>query len=115
MLRLTALLTSLLITGLAHAADEKPATPPPVKPGWTVLPDEVPDGKVDELVNEDDHVRVEELRVRGQTKRIKVHFKNKLIPDYEILISDAKFEPPRGLRGDGAGDRGTRVWSLLDY
>ncbi len=100
---------------MAQAAD-KPAELPPVKPGWTVLPDEVPDGKVEELVNEDDHIRVDELRVRGQTRKIKVHFKNGVIPDYEILVSDAKYVPPsRSDRGGSDGPHGTRVWSLFDY
>lgn len=114
-------LASLLLTAgaCAHAADAKPAAPPPIKPGWTLLPDEVPDAKVEEIVNEDDSVRIEELRVRGETKQVKVRLKGSVMPDYEILISDAKYGLVPGLASvniDGRrGTVGTRVWRVLDF
>ena len=115
MLRTTTLLCTLLLVGTGvHAADEKPAQLPPVKPGWTVLPDEVPDAKVEEIVLEDDNTRIEELRVRGQTQKVKVHKKNSRAPDYEIIMGDAGHD----WTYEAGGTRfsiGQRVWRLFDY
>jgi len=117
MLRPTLILSALLLAGVcAHAADPKPATLPPVKPGWTLLPDEVPDAKVEEIVNEDDRTRIEELRVRGETRKVVVKLKNSVMPDYEILLSDSQYDLRPGLsHGVRRGMTGTRVWRVLDF
>lgn len=122
MLRTTLLSCALLLTGgLAHAADKADAAAklPPVKPGWTLLPDEVPEAKVERIVNEDDGTRIEELRVRGQVQKVTVHLKNSIFPDYEIQMSAAdhelpvsKFVVPTGTSG---GTVGKRVWRVLDF
>jgi hypothetical protein len=112
MLRPTLLLSALLLAGLAQAADKPEA--PPVKPGWTVLPDEVPDGKVDQRVIEDDNTRIEELRVRGETRKITVHPKNSKAPAYEIIVGDATHDlsPGANTTRDTVGKR---VWRVLDF
>jgi len=115
MLRPTLLLCTLLFVGVSsQAADDKPATLPPVKPGWTVLPDEVPDGKVEELVNEDESTREDDLRVRGETKKVTVHKKTIHVPDYEIVMGDGGHD----LTYSAASTRysiGKRVWRLFDF
>jgi hypothetical protein len=92
------------------------AEPPGVKPGWTLLPDQVAEAKIEEIVTEDDRARIEELRVRGEVKRVMVRLKNSVMPDYEILLSDAQYELRPGLsHGVRRGVTGTRVWRVLDF
>ena len=65
---------------------------------------------VQKLVTEDDGVRIEELRVRGQTQRIVVHSKLGPSRPYEIL--------PAGQGRDLSQDKraiGQRVWSVLSF
>ena len=65
--------------------------------------------RVQRLVAEDDHVRIEELRVRGQTERIVVRLKDGGRA-YEIL-------PANGGRDLSQDKRaiGQRVWSVLSF
>jgi len=76
------------------AAQEAEATPPPARP----------EPKVEHLVAEDDGVRIEELRVRGQTQRIVVTPK-KGGTRYEILPADDK----------NRAAAGQRVWHVLNF
>jgi len=122
MLRSTLLLSSLLCLGLTAQAADKPAAPPPVKPGWTLLPDEVAEAKTEKTekttVSEDDSTRIEETRVRGQVKTVKVHLKNSVFPDYEIQMSDAGYELPGSKIvpvSTGSGTTGKRFWRVLDF
>jgi hypothetical protein len=65
---------------------------------------------VQRLVTEDDGVRIEELRVRGQTQRIVVHSKLGNARPYEIL--------PAGQGRDLSQDKraiGQRVWSVFSF
>jgi hypothetical protein len=75
------------------AAQEAEATPPAR-----------PEPKVEHLVAEDDGVRIEELRVRGQTQRIVVTPK-KGGTRYEILPADDK----------NRAAAGQRVWHVLNF
>lgn len=104
---------ALLISTCVHAAD-KPAELPPVKPGWTVLPDITSEPKVEQKVFEDDGSRIEELRVRGATQKVTVHPKNSKAPSYEILVGDASHELSPGA-GSTRGVIGKRVWRVLDF
>jgi len=117
-MRCLPLLILAALPAFAHAqAAEKPAVLPPPKEGWTVL--EQPDlpgiePKIEHLVMEDRNARIEELRVRGESKRVKVHPKLIPLPDYEIVVGDATREPvagPNGLHGI----IGQRVWELMTF
>ena len=69
-----------------------------------------PEPAVQRSVQEDDHVRLEELRVRGVNQRLVVQPKAASAPAYEILPAD----PGR----DAAQDRrsaGQRVWRLFSF
>ncbi len=74
----------------------------------------VAEPNVQRTVIEDDGNRVEELRVRGQTRTIVVTTKGPLATTYEIHIGD----PSRDL-SDAAGSRrgatGQRMWRLLSF
>ena len=65
---------------------------------------------VQRTVVEDDGMRVEELRVRGQTQRIVVHIKGGGANSYEIL----PIAPGRDLSQDRRAT-GQRVWSVLSF
>jgi hypothetical protein len=69
-----------------------------------------PEPVVRQQVLEDDGVRIEELRVRGQTQRLVVQSKSPGVAAYEIVPA----EPGR----DSAQDRragGQRVWRLFSF
>jgi hypothetical protein len=69
-----------------------------------------PEPAVQRTVQEDDNVRIEELRVRGINQRLVVQPKAASAPAYEILPQD----PGR----DAAQDRrsaGQRVWRLFAF
>jgi hypothetical protein len=74
----------------------------------------VAEPNVQRTVIEDDSNRIEELRVRGQTRSIVVTTKGVLGGSYEIHMG----EPSRDL-SDAAGSRrgatGQRVWRLMSF
>lgn len=114
------LLLALSLAGTAQviqaAEQPKPAEAklPPVKPGWTVLIEEPGEPEVREIVLEDDHTRIEELRVRGQTRRATVQPKSPKAPAYEILLGDGSQDLSPGA-SSGRGAIGKRVWRVLDF
>jgi len=73
-----------------------------------------PDAKVERTVIEDDAVRVEELRERGQTRQVTVQNKGSKAPAYEILMGDGSRDLSQG-PGSTRGAAGQRVWRLLDF
>jgi len=83
---------ALLVHGAALAADaaDTPAVPEP---------------KVQRVVTEDEFVRIEELRVRGQTQRITVKSKIPGVAPYQILPATGARDPSQP--GQAAGQR---VW-----
>jgi len=82
----------------------------------SVLADPPPEPKVERTVSEDDQVRIEELKVRGEAKEVTVKNKKVNAPDYEIVVKDAGQESAggtgTGMRKSGAG---TRVWRILRF
>jgi hypothetical protein len=69
----------------------------------------VPEPQVLHQVTEDDKVRIEELRVRGQTRRLTVKPKIPGMDAYEIALP----EPGRGPGDDPKA--GQRVWFSLSF
>lgn len=83
------------------AAAQHDASPVPQRGGEPV---------VQRLVTEDDGVRIDELRVRGETRRIVVQSKVAGARPYEVL--------PAGQGRDLSQDKraiGQRVWSILSF
>ncbi len=75
-----------------------------------------PEPKVERTVAEDDQVRIEELKVRGETKKVTVKNKNSRAPDYEIVVNDAGRESAGGTgTGMPKSGSGTRVWRVLKF
>jgi hypothetical protein len=94
---------ALLVPVWAHAQTQ----------GEQAVPADAPRGgepRVEVKVSEDDQVRIEELRVRGETRRIVVHSKIAGVRSYEVL--------PAGQGRDLSQDKraiGQRVWSVLSF
>jgi hypothetical protein len=78
--------------------------------------DPPPEPKVERTVSEDDQVRIEELKVRGETKKVTVKNKLAKAPDYEIVVNDAGRESAGGTgTGLPKSGSGTRVWRVLKF
>ncbi len=79
--------------------------------GCALLPaGPVPEPAVQRLDAEDDHVKVSELRVRGQTQRVVITPKDSAAPRYEINQPAGGADPSRAR--DGAGQR---AWHILSF
>lgn len=78
--------------------------------------DPPPEPKVERTVAEDDQVRIEELKVRGEAKKVTVKNKITKAPDYEIVVNDAGRESAGGTgTGLSKSGSGTRVWRVLNF
>jgi len=86
---LVAALAALFVHGAVVAADDKTA----------------PEPAVQKLVSEDDNVRIEELRVRGQTQSITVKSKIRGVAPYQIVPATGAKDPSQP-----GGTTGQRVW-----
>ena len=78
----------------------------------SALADPPPEPKIEKTVTEDDQVRIEETKVRGETKKVTVKHKLTKAPDYEIVVNDAGRE---SAGGSGKSGSGTRVWRVLNF
>lgn len=67
---------------------------------------------VQRTVVEDDAVRIEELRVRGQNQRIVVRIKKGPTGSYEVLPVDNGRDPSQAANKGAAGQR---VWHVLSF
>jgi hypothetical protein len=82
-----------------------------VLPGCAGLAPRMPsEPAVQQLVNEDDQVRITELRVRGQTQAISVENKQSAVPGYRITPAAGGSDP-----SSAKGGAGQRVWNLLSF
>ncbi|KQY88790.1 hypothetical protein [Pelomonas sp. Root1444] len=82
----------------------------------SALADPPPEPKVERTVAEDDQVRIEELKVRGEAKKVTVKNKITKAPDYEIVVNDAGRESAGGTgTGMPKSGSGTRVWRVLKF
>ena len=85
----------VLLATAAVRAEDKPAPPEPV---------------VQRTVTEDDLVRIEEVRVRGQTRRIVVRSKLPGAPAYEIGTSTDGRDLSQDRRSEGRS-----FWKLFSF
>jgi hypothetical protein len=65
---------------------------------------------VQRTVSEDDGVRIEETRVRGQLQRVVVRSKVAGARPYEIVVGDPARDPAQERRAAGQ-----RVWHILSF
>ena len=110
----TLALVSLCFAAIAWA-DDRP--PPSTVPSAATSPTASVRGgepAVQRTVLEDDGSRIEELRVRGQTRSISVKPKVGPRASYEIIVGDGLREPPAGGNAD-KGAVGQRVWHVFSF
>ena len=99
-------LAGLGVSAAAQAVP--PADAPPPESG-------VPEPNVRQTVIEDDHVRVEELRVRGQVRRIVVRTQgNQPGSTYEIAPADGARDLSPG-PGSARGVAGRSLWTVISF
>ena len=98
-------------------AQAKPAAPPPppqlLAPAAAAAPASgAPTAQTSptKTVVEDDAVRIEETRLRGQAQRITVRNKLPGVKDYEILVA-----PGGKDASQDHGSTGKRAWSLFNF
>lgn len=105
----------LTVPALALAAAVAAAAPAPASAPQRAAAAEVApapaESDIERHVAEDDHVRVEELRVRGESRRIVVKPKAPGAKEYEIVPSSAARDPSKA----GNSSAGERVWRLFSF
>jgi hypothetical protein len=107
-------LASALLVALAARAATAPVTPLPPPPAVAAAASQATGpaqgGAVDKRVIEDGKVRIEEVRVRGQTQSVTVTSKLPGVKAYEVI------QPPLGKDpSQDKGAAGKRTWSLFDF
>jgi hypothetical protein len=118
-LRLALCACGLVITAVPAAAQGAPAAAPGTVAAVAAAPApaepaagrRVPEPNVQRIVSEDDNVRIDELRVRGQTKEIVVHHKAVAGSRYEILPGEGGRDPSTQDKRSG----GQSVWRLFSF
>jgi hypothetical protein len=98
--RSTLVLMACCLAFAAHAQEERRTAGEP---------------QVRRVVIEDDRARIEELRVRGLTKRITVTPKTGGKVAYEIIPADPSHDEPFSARSGSGGASGQRVWNVLNF
>jgi hypothetical protein len=98
-----------------YAASAPAATKAPTK-----APTKTPNAATNKHVLEDDNVRIEESRARGEVQSITVQSKVPGVPGYigayNIVPLAARKDPSQeGGAAGSAGVAGKRTWSLLDF
>ena len=93
---------SLSAIALATAAAAAPTTTTPPLAG---------EPAVERRVVEDDQVRIEELKVRGETRRVVVKPKTAGAKEYEIVPITGATDPSQGRRSSA----GERLWRFFSF
>jgi hypothetical protein len=86
-----------------QAEREEPASP-------VTAPARRAEPRVEQRIIEDDHVRIEELRVRGQTRRITVQSKVQGAREYEIIVGHGGRDPSQD-----RGNAGRAAWRIFGF
>lgn len=97
----------LALLAASVAAPVRAQLPPAAEPAPAAS--RTPEPQVIQQVTEDDQVRIEELRVRGQTRRLTVQPKIRGIGAYEIAVPEPGREPADDPKA------GKRVWLSLTF
>jgi hypothetical protein len=92
-------LMALALPAAAQVAAPAPATPKTAEPA------------IKRTVVEDDQVRIEELRVRGQLQRITISPKASGVRPYEIAPPDSGRDPSQQSKGIS----GHSLWQLFSF
>ena len=106
----------VVLLGLMGVALDAAAQVPAPAPTSAVTPTPAPatsrpEPAIKRTVIEDDQVRIEELRVRGQVQRILVSPKASGVQPYEIVPP----ESGRDMSQQSKGISGQRLWQLFSF
>jgi hypothetical protein len=102
----------LAVTLSAAAQGPAPAQVPARAPATAPAPAPAhPDPAIQRTVVEDDHVRIEELRVRGQLQRITISPKASGVRPYEIAPPDSGRDPSQQSKGIS----GHSLWQFFSF
>jgi hypothetical protein len=74
---------------------------------------DAPEPRVERTVIQEEGVRIDELRVRGQVQRIVVKPKN--AAEYEIVAPPGGRDPSQNRANQQPGAGGQRVWNLFKF
>jgi len=103
--------TATAVCGAVAAAEPAPAPAVPASAPAASTPD-----SADRRVIEDDGVRIEETRVRGQLSRVTVQSKlagrTGPVGSYEIIVGPGGRDPSQK---NAQGASGQRAWSVLKF
>lgn len=102
---------SLLLIAFLPAAAALAQAAPPVDRGQPLDPRK--NQKIEHLHAEDNANRIDEVRVGGETRSVKVQPKGHA-PAYQIEPGDLAHSTPGEAR-NGLADRKPRVWNVLDF
>jgi outer membrane receptor protein involved in Fe transport len=94
---------------LAAAAPAFAAEPPAPAPAPAAS---APEAAQDRRILEDDNVRIEETRIRGQLSRVTVKSKIGNVREYEIIVGPGGRDPSQQ---NARGASGQRAWSVLSF
>jgi hypothetical protein len=117
LLRLATCLCLPFVAGACLAQAEPPAAPLSPPPSHLLAPAPAasaasaagPAGSTKTVI-EDDAVRIEETRLRGQTQRVTVRNKLPGVKDYEIIVPAGGKDPSQE-----RGAAGKRAWSFFNF
>jgi hypothetical protein len=114
-IRLAFVAAGIACAAAAWAQSEAPAAPVPTAAASDAQADAVPQRGGEPAIRrstvEDDNLRVDELRVRGETKRITVQGKRGGPTSYEIVPAEGGRDPSSGAKGSA----GQRVWQVFSF
>jgi hypothetical protein len=115
-IRLAFVAAGIACATAARAQSEAPAPPVPAAAAASdAQADAVPQRGGEPAIRrstvEDDNLRVDELRVRGETKRITVQGKRGAPTSYEIVPAEGGRDPSSGAKGSA----GQRVWQVFSF
>ena len=99
-----------LLTGLPCCAQAVPAPRPPVLASAAQAAAASAPSPTEKKVIEDDKVRIEETRLRGQTQNVTVHSKLPGVKPYEVIMPPLGKDPSQD-----KGAAGKRTWLLFDF
>jgi hypothetical protein len=85
------------------------------EPGRSTEPRRSAEPQIKRIVIEDEGARIDELRVRGVTKRITVTPKTGGKVAYEIIPADPSHDEPFTARSGRSGASGQSVWHVLKF
>ncbi|MBT9457245.1 MAG: hypothetical protein IV092_21830 [Burkholderiaceae bacterium] len=104
----------LVSMGSAATAATTPPAAPKAESAQLTASAGTPEPAVRDVIIEDEAMRIEETRVRGQLTKVTVQPKGSKAPAYEILLPTPG-QDVSGTPGPQRGGAGQRVWRVMSF